>query len=236
MKMVVTDLTRMRSGHICVAGIDLETGHRVRPMNQQLRARLLRTHGGPFDIRAIVDLGQTRNIGKAPEIEDVHFNPRKCVDCGDMPPDEFIELCKRSVSGGLSSIGPDLIQVGRSLVTPAGRGVCSLLLLRSTKRPRIFIDPWEKLRFTFSNNVELSVTDVRLYNEALTMPDPRKLTLLNSRLDTSSEVILSFGLGRAWQQPNDSMKRHYLQLNNIHLGGYPAWQLFQRPGASSAGI
>ena len=32
MKVVITDLTRMNDDHICVAGIDLDTGHRVRPV------------------------------------------------------------------------------------------------------------------------------------------------------------------------------------------------------------
>ena len=64
-----------------------------------------------------------------------------------------------------------------------------------------------------------------MYDEALTEPDPDKLELLHKRLDRSPAAILSLGLGRAWPQGDDPVERHYLQLNNIHLEGYPEWQL-----------
>lgn len=225
MKMVVTDLTRMRGGHICVAGIDLETGRRVRPVNQQLRARLLRAHGGPFDIRAIVDLGQTRNIGTAPEIEDIHFNPRKCTDCGDMPPDTFFELCERSASDGLAPIGSDLRKIGRSLVTPEGRGDCSLVLVRWPRTLRLYINGQGRLRLTFSDSTGLSVTDIRLYAGDLQTVNRQQVQVLQERLEASPDLVLSFGLGRPWRQGDAGIKHHYLQLNNIHLKGDAGWQL-----------
>ena len=224
-KMVVTDLTRMYSGHICVAGIDLDTRNRVRPVSGLLRARLLRTNGGPFDIRAILDLGKTRDIGKAPEIEDVGFSPKKCIDLGDMPPNEFFELCVASASDSLAPIGPDLRQFKSSLATPELQGDCSLVLMKWPATPRIFVNDQGRLRYTFSDSVELSVTDVRLYQEDLETPDRQQVRILQERLKTSPDVVLAFGLGRPWKQPNDFMKRHYLQINGIHIKNEPGWQL-----------
>ena len=225
MKMVVTDLTRMYSGHICVAGINLDTGHRVRPVSGLLRARLLRTNGGPFDIRAIVDLGKTQDIGRAPEIEDVRFSPKNCIELGDMPPEKFLELCEASASGSLAPIGTDLQQFRTSLATPELQGDCSLVLVKWPAIPRIFVNGQGRLRFTFSDGVELSVTDVRLYKEDLETPNRPQVQILQERLKTSPDVVLAFGLGRPWKQPNDFMKRHYLQLNSIHVRDEPGWQL-----------
>ena len=94
MRIIVTDLTRMREGHICVAGIDLTTGERARPVGERLGAALLRTNGGPFDVGAIVELGPCRPAGSAPEVEDVLFEPSQCIHRGYVPPVEFYELCR----------------------------------------------------------------------------------------------------------------------------------------------
>jgi hypothetical protein len=225
MKIVVTDLTRMRAGHICVAGIDPDTGARVRPVSGQLSSILLRRHRGPFDIRAIVDLGSCRPAGRPPEIEDVWFEPSTSRHIGEVPPDDFYQLCRAGASVDLSAIGPALTRFGKSLVTDEGHGDCSLVLVATSKRPKVFIDNFDKLRFRFSNEVELSVTDVRLYREDLVQPDVQKLRLLRQWLSESDESVLSFGLGRAWQHPDDDRPRHYLQLNNIHLKTHPGWQL-----------
>ena len=48
MKIVITDLTRMNDGHICVAGIEVESLRRVRPVSGRLPSRLLRRNGGPL--------------------------------------------------------------------------------------------------------------------------------------------------------------------------------------------
>lgn len=225
MKVVVTDLTRMRGGHICVAGIDPDTGRRVRPVAGQLGRKLLRKHGGPFDIRSIVEIGSYHTTGSSPEVEDTLFDPSKCVDCGDMPPDEFFELCRSSAFKDLSPIGPELRRYRRSLATLEGRGLCSLVLVSADAVREIFINNFGKLRYDYSADIELSVTDVRLYKENLEDPDPAKLAQLVRSLRQCEEVVLSFGLARAWQQPDDQYRRHYLQLNNIHLSTNPGWQL-----------
>ena len=150
MKIVITDLTRIYDGHICVAGIEVESLRRVRPVSGRLPSRLLRRNGGPFDVRAIVDLGPTRSTAGPPEVEDVDFNPSRCVDLGDMPPREFLELCQESASDDLDPIGPELRKYGRSLTTKVGRGNCSLVLVHWKTRPHIFINGFDKLRFKYS--------------------------------------------------------------------------------------
>jgi len=182
LRIVVTDLTRMREGHICVAGIDLATGERVRPVRDRLGAELLRTNGGPFDVGAIVDLGSCRPVGSAPEVEDVLFQPSRCVHRGYVPPDEFYELCKSKSAADLSAIGPELKQFGRSLTTLEGKGDCSLVFVSSRIIPKVFINAYNKLRYDYGSRIELSVTDVRLYDRKLLEPDAKKVEQLQSRL------------------------------------------------------
>src|SRR5712692_67125 len=77
MKALITDLTRMYDYHACAAGIDMDTGKRVRPVQLgRLSSRLLASRGGPLDIGNVVDFGRCRPCGKPPEIEDVRFDQR----------------------------------------------------------------------------------------------------------------------------------------------------------------
>ena len=59
MKIVISHLTRMQKGCICVAGVDIDSGRHVRPvMRQQMPVDMLAAHGGPFAMGAIVELGR----------------------------------------------------------------------------------------------------------------------------------------------------------------------------------
>jgi hypothetical protein len=62
MKIVVTHLTRMQRGTVCVAGLGVETGQHVRPVQPMgvLQSRVTMRRGGPLDTATIVDLGLTR--------------------------------------------------------------------------------------------------------------------------------------------------------------------------------
>src|SRR5215212_1951511 len=97
MRIVVNHLTRIREGYICVAGIDLETGTHVRPVLERtnLGITLLRKYRGPFDMAAIVDLGTTRYVGKAPELEDYQFVRERAHREEDMQPAEFWGLLQK---------------------------------------------------------------------------------------------------------------------------------------------
>jgi hypothetical protein len=74
MQVVINHLTRMNTGYMCVAGLDLKNGKHVRPvLGGRLGVELLRKNGGVFEIGAMVDLGPVRLVGTAPEVEDRQF-------------------------------------------------------------------------------------------------------------------------------------------------------------------
>ncbi len=70
----------------------------------------------------------------------------------------------------------------------------------------------------------LSVTDLRLYGEDHKTPRRDLVANVQERLEAGVEVILSVGLTRSWCKPNDTAKRHWLQVNNIHLKDDPLWR------------
>jgi hypothetical protein len=115
------------------------------------------------------------------------------------------------------------VRFGNALTTESGKGLRSLVILRATERPIITINKG-RLRFKWLDGVWLSVTDVRLYGHDLATPDEAKLASLKRAMQSADDILLSFGLGRAWQQPGDDQERHYLQLNNVHVPNWPDWR------------
>lgn len=225
MKALITDLTRMYDYHACAAGIDMDTGKRVRPVQiGRLSSRLLASRGGPLDIGNVVDFGRCRPCGKPPEIEDVRFDQRGVRLLRSLTPSDFIAMVSRSATNSLDGIGPALVRHGNALTTESGRGKCSLVILRAPELPTITIHDG-RLRFKWLDGVWLSVTDVRLYEYDLATPDEARLASLKRAMQSAEEIFLSFGLGRAWQQPGDDQERHYLQLNNVHVPNWPDWRL-----------
>src|SRR5260370_905034 len=52
-------------------------------------------------------------------------------------------------------------------------------------------------------------------------PRAKLVTDLEQRIRAGTRVILAVRLTRAWQKPGDSAKRHFLQVNNLHLEDDP---------------
>jgi hypothetical protein len=44
-----------------------------------------------------------------------------------------------------------------------------------------------------------------------------------ARLQSGEPTVLSVGLTRAWQRPDDPIPRHWVQLNNIHFQHDATW-------------
>jgi hypothetical protein len=223
----------MQKGFMCVAGIDLQSHRHVRPViDRQMRVDLLACHGGPFEIGRIVDLGETRFMGRVPEIEDQRFEVPAARPIGDMESAAFWDLMTSVAQRELIAIfGPDLKLIGaascgveetyglRSLGcywAAAGR----LLLEDSTGVPRI--------RFAFRSelgNLKVSVTDIRLYGADHVTPNGSAVNSVNSRIAESEPILVSLGLSRAYRRTPEEPGIHWLQINNIHLPDDPLWRL-----------
>ena len=227
MKILITDLTRMSPGHICAAGVNLETGARVRPVieNEQLSARLLTPHGGPLDVGSIVEFGACQPCGEPPEVEDTRFEKGKPRLVDAMTVAAFMASLRRAAEDSLDVIGPALVRDRDSLVTEKGTGLRSLVLLRAPEVPFFGVYDHgygDQLRFRWLDGVWLSITDVRLYKGDFKTPDDAKIAALRKAVGSAKEIYLSFGLTRPFAQRGN---RHYLQLNNIHVPNWPDWRL-----------
>ncbi len=220
MKVLITDLTRMRDGHVCVAGIDVDKDRRVRPVAASaLSARLLASRGGPLDLRSVIDIGRTSPRQSRPEVEDVRFDPASIRPVETSSGPDFIARLRRLAVDDFSPIGKDLRQQGTNLVVPKGKGRCSLLIVRTTDPVRVRINAGGRLRLQWQDDLDLPITDVRLFSDDMRTPVPERVRWAQEQLAVGGEVLLCFGLGRPYEE------LHWLQLNNFHMSASPEWQL-----------
>jgi hypothetical protein len=239
MRIVVNHLTRMRGGHICVAGVDVETDRHVRPVLQwfSLLPSLLARNGGPFDMAHLVDLGPAEPCPKPPHVEDHLFVPSKAAVLDRLAGEEFWALLYAVSRPRLRGIfGDELRPMGRSSCGMSeGQGKASLGCLRLSRRQRppyvergrdgglrirIRIDDGELCR-------AVAVTDLRLHRDDHATPDAAALERLADRLRSPGAVILGVGLTRAFAATSEQNAEpvHWLQVNNVHLEEDPTWPL-----------
>ena len=221
MKIVVSHLTRMQPGYICVAGIDLNSGKHVRPvLGRRLGTELLQSNGGVFGIGAVVDLGRTYRVGTAPELEDYQFSREnlKLVEIASAK--KFWAMIDATSTTSLAGIfGPSLTSHGGACAVDVDAGTASLGCLTLQAGSVLEIDPWKKIRRRVDDGTfapSLSVTDLRLYEEDQKTPRHELIATIADRLEDEN-VLLSVGLARAWKRPDDTESRHWLQANNLHF-------------------
>ncbi len=85
----------------------------------------------------------------------------------------------------------------------------------------------DSVRISFpwlSPPANLSVTDLRLYQEDHKVPRRTLVSQLQKKLQAGTAVILSVGLTRPFRKEGGDAARHWLQVNNIHLEGEPLWE------------
>lgn len=215
----------MQPGYICVAGIEPEKGKHVRPvLNRRLSASLLKSHGGPFEVGALVDLGGVKYVGSPPEVEDHLFDSSRARNIKRLAPQDFWKILSTGVAPDLASaFGSDLESQGNGCAVLGGKGCASLGSI-SVDQATLDIDPWNKIRCGFrsgSFEVELSVTDLRFVEADFATPREKNVELASRKFAKRTAAILCVGLARAWQKPGDMHERHWLQVNNIHFSDDP---------------
>ena len=230
MRIVVNHLTRMQPGYICVAGIDVQDNEHIRPVlgRERLTVGLLARNGGAFDMGRLVDLGPTQPSGTAPETEDHAFDPSRLVSVRELSPASFWKLLTAVSCDRLTDIfGNDLKAQRHGCTVDEGQGNASLGCLRTATPPSITINRWNKIRAQVADgtfDVDLSVTDLRLYEKDQKTPRAKVIDDVQRRIQRGVRVILSVGLARAFQARGDAARRHWLQVNNLNLEDDPAWK------------
>ena len=209
-------------GTFVLRGLDVEVEEQVQPVKRQgrLDADDLVESGCPFAIGEHVDLGRVVDVGSPPEVEDREFHT--ATSLGQLSDGDFWQVLERTAANSLEEIfGSELVPDAPGRTIAPGVGRASLGHLRPESTPRLYISQDGRLRMMLSDAgdaMNLSVTDLRLYEDDLMTPDQDAVNEVSRAIRRGTGVILAVGVGRPY--PPDS-PRHWLQVNSIHLESDP---------------
>ncbi len=228
-QIVVNHITRMTEPRICVAGIEVNSKQHLRPVTDAanpLTTELLVESGGPFEIGAEVDLGETEARPNPPETEDHDFDPEATEGLGRLEPAKYWELLEGvSVDSLAEAFGPELERRKKSYAIVKGHGQSSLACVRPPGEVGIRVNTFGKLRVTYREGdgapASIAVTDLRLFEADQKEPRRKLVRRLAERIESGVIVLLMFGLARAFTAGGDDTERHWLQVNGICLEDDP---------------
>lgn len=196
MRILIQHLTAVGTDYFCAAGICLdgdEVGRTVRLVPVDPRKhfrsayypiRLLASHGGPFDMAAILDCSQLKPVGEPPSVEDYLAHEPDLKPAGGMwlQPDLFWNHLASSVQTCLTSVFGAALQTTRkrSAWLPSRTGVASLGILSPKHINGVRIAERmgsegleESVRISFEDVrgcYDLPLNDLRLYRSVPTAP------------------------------------------------------------------
>ncbi len=222
MEFVVSHLTRMNPGHICVAGFDLNSLQSVRPVldHQNFPVRLCQGSTPRLRVRSLLDLPSPKPRGAKPEVEDHECLLGHCIEKRRLTHGDFWGLLCKQVKPGLQAIfGKELEPTGKTFATPEGQGQGSLGNIYPLYRFQLHleIDHFEneeriRLRYKVHDRTyHLPVTDLRFFSLPEFRVDHKAVNTVNGLLEGVEDVILSVGLTRPF------MGKHWLQVNGIYF-------------------
>jgi hypothetical protein len=222
MRLLVTHLTRMRVGFVCVAGMVPSTGAHVRPVvpGRRLRRAEIEIGGSEIVIGTELDLGAVTPVPSPPEVEDHAFVPGVARRIRDWPPTDLAPFLHTYAASSLEVIfGSSLEPDGATASMAIGAGTASLGCLAPTDQPTISVDAYDKVKLALEdggNTFSVTVADLRLYEADQKTPDAAAIRRLQAELEGESEVFLAVGLSRPFAKSGGA-PRHWLQINNVHV-------------------
>jgi hypothetical protein len=227
-QIVVNHLTRMRAPRICVAGIEVGTEDHVRPVTDRddlLTRSLLTDSGGPLQIGAVIDLGETTPRPSPPETEDRLIESTALEQLELLSHERYLETVERIACHSLrAAFGMALERHGRTYAVDLGGGRCSLGCVRARNRPDLEVDSYGKLRLCFRDTPKpchLPINDLRFYEEDHQTIRREVFADVQRRLLDGTGVWVMFGLSRPWASDEDEPERHWLQVNGLCLEDGP---------------
>ncbi|MCZ7583544.1 MAG: hypothetical protein M5R36_09535 [Deltaproteobacteria bacterium] len=146
----------------------------------------------------------------------------------EAPREMFWEHLNRQASRVFEIFGNSLIHLGGGRYgCPENDGDASLGVIASSVRPILRLsrkpDGRNSVRMIWNDGdhgFNLSVTDVRLYNDEGEAVDRRTIDRVNTRF-AEEPFLLSIGLTRAFKPEKFERAHHWLQVNNVHFKNSP---------------
>jgi hypothetical protein len=224
-ELIVTDLTRMAAGFVCVAGYDLD-GRPVRLAAPRLHEINITTGGQPIVFPgAVVACDLLEHLPDPPHTEDYSFDPYSLRRVRRLAGAAWQAALERSLFDCVGDIFEQPIVHDNGYYIQDGAGARSIGTIQPRGLARATYSSSEDgtwtYRFGFFDQAgqfyRLKITDLtwNAYCESLRGPDlePQAIATRLTQLLKSRRVYLRIGLSRKWAKfPG----RCYLQINGVY--------------------
>ena len=219
LKLLVTEVTRMTGGLVCVAGIDLQTGALIRPLQPtgQNWEEDKWVAKGYFQPGKVVGLDSAEMPLRTYPHTNEDFFVKSVKGLGAVTPHELFSACNETADADISSVLNHNLQENKYVVEGAHcRSLLCIVQQASTIR---LSDRYDKIQLSFNSDngwYNLPVTDLQAKESGSAAAGVQNL---QDRLDAAdSHVAIRLGLARGWDgKPHNDYdpKRCYLQVNGI---------------------
>jgi len=225
-ELVITDVTRMREGRVCVAGYDRKRNC-VRPVLPPpgIHERSLCANKKPIVFPfAVVEYDLLEHTPKPPHMEDWRYDPASVRFIKRLGEKEKRETLERLRDPSVNAIFGVPVISTRGHYIMAGQGKRSLGTIQPSEVSDVICETADgewKYRLQFVDATQttwrLTVTDLtwRYYcdSQRRAGKPPRKIAAELTRLLATSQVYLRVGLARGWDEHPD---RCYLQITGVY--------------------
>lgn len=234
MDIIVTDVTNMKGGHVCIAGIEPNTGTCVRPQKRVNGNRYL-TYAEAKErniqpgsiLRG--DFIHANNPPQIPHVEDFLFSQLNLVGVASAA--EFHAVLEYSAKPTIeAAFGRATNQKWFSENQPPQCSIATLKLTQVLTRLHFFVDERDgkqtiKAHVMDSSGIQLQyipIKDRRMEDHTgdILSGDYGARKLMRFYAE-QNEVYLRLGIGRAWAREGEPPK-HWLQINGIY--SFPSYK------------
>jgi hypothetical protein len=224
--LLITDLTRMRGGHVCVAGYD-EQGRCVRPAYPRIQEALLK-RDDVFVVypSAVVEFDLLEAKPDPPHTEDYVFDLFSIRFLRRVTPRAFGDALKRGLAPSVAEVFEQPITRDEGYYVADGAGPRSVGTVQPRGIAKAIYGPgfdagaWD-YRLQFYDQAgcfySLKITDLtwHRYCDSLRGPgrQPPEIAAHLTQLLRTRKVLLRVGLSRGWAERKG---RCYLQINGVY--------------------
>jgi len=212
--LVVTDVTRMREGRVCIAGYDKD-GNCIRPVLPPpgIHERTLYSQGRPIVFPfAVVEYDLLRPVPQPPHTEDYRYNPTSVDFREQLDENRKRELLTKTLFQSVKAVFEVPIYSDVGYYVMEGQGPRSIGTIQPKRIMKAIYEQspegtWKyRLGFVDGEGTPywLTVTDLtwRYYNDhqRKTGRDPTAISLNLTSVLKSRAVYLRVGLTRGWEE------------------------------------
>jgi hypothetical protein len=225
--IVITDVTRMQEGRVCIAGYDRH-GRCIRPVLPPpgIHERMLYSGDRPIIFpSAKVEFEFVQPVPQPPHTEDVRYDPTSARFVERQPEERWRRLLAATLSESVQAIFGQPILNAPGHYVMAGCGPRSLGTIQPHHLGQVIYDlsPDDKWQYRLSfvdgqqQSFRLTITDLRWRyycdQQRNRQQAPREIAASLLEALQSREVYLRIGLARGWAKYPD---RCYIQLTGVY--------------------